>query len=88
VQDDGIGLADAATALQRGNGLGGMQERVWALGGVWHSGPAAAAHPPDAAPTPATPSAPLPPRPGWRLQAHLPLAARSATPTSTEGRDG
>lgn len=35
VQDDGIGLPDIGQALQRGNGLGGMQERVWALGGQW-----------------------------------------------------
>ena len=35
VQDDGRGLGDAAAAMQRGNGLGGMQERVWALGGQW-----------------------------------------------------
>ncbi|RZS54530.1 histidine kinase [Sphaerotilus mobilis] len=43
VQDDGIGLPDAALARQRGNGLGGMQERVWALGGTWTVGPAHAA---------------------------------------------
>lgn len=36
VSDDGIGIADPARALQQGNGLGGMQERVWALGGAWH----------------------------------------------------
>jgi two-component system sensor histidine kinase UhpB len=35
VQDDGVGLPDIARALPRGNGLGGMQERVWALGGQW-----------------------------------------------------
>ncbi|MEX8492831.1 sensor histidine kinase [Sphaerotilus sp.] len=35
VRDDGIGLAGAAAALQRGNGLGGMQERVWAQSGEW-----------------------------------------------------
>ncbi|MEN9485862.1 MAG: hypothetical protein RJB37_3742, partial [Pseudomonadota bacterium] len=35
VRDDGVGLAGAAAALQRGNGLGGMQERVWAQGGEW-----------------------------------------------------
>lgn len=35
VEDDGVGLGDPAAAMQRGNGLGGMQERVWALGGQW-----------------------------------------------------
>jgi two-component system sensor histidine kinase UhpB len=33
VQDDGIGLSNPAAALQQGNGLAGMKERVWALGG-------------------------------------------------------
>lgn len=33
VQDDGIGLADPAAALKRGNGLAGMRQRVWAFGG-------------------------------------------------------
>ncbi|MDT7837180.1 sensor histidine kinase [Aquabacterium sp. OR-4] len=34
VLDDGLGLADAlAVASQRGNGLAGLRERVWALGG-------------------------------------------------------
>ncbi|HMW22941.1 MAG TPA: histidine kinase [Burkholderiaceae bacterium] len=65
VRDDGIGLTNAATALQRGNGLGGMQERVWALGGLWQSGPA------QTAPNPEN-------RPGWRLQASLPLTASTA----------
>jgi two-component system sensor histidine kinase UhpB len=35
VEDDGVGLGNPAAAMQRGNGLGGMQERVWALGGQW-----------------------------------------------------
>jgi two-component system sensor histidine kinase UhpB len=39
VEDDGVGIADPAAALQQGNGLGGMQERVWALGGRWAWGP-------------------------------------------------
>jgi two-component system sensor histidine kinase UhpB len=82
VQDDGIGLADAATALQRGNGLGGMQERVWALGGLWHSGPSAPE--PAAAPGPL----PAPRRPGWRLRAQLPLTERGASPTWTDCHDG
>lgn len=33
--DDGVGLPQQADVLHRGNGLGGMQERVWALGGEW-----------------------------------------------------
>jgi two-component system sensor histidine kinase UhpB len=40
VSDDGVGIANPAQALRRGNGLGGMQERVWALGGEWQWGPA------------------------------------------------
>jgi two-component system sensor histidine kinase UhpB len=32
--DDGCGLPDAAAALPRGNGLAGLQERVWAQGGA------------------------------------------------------
>lgn len=39
VGDDGRGLAGAQAAWQRGNGLVGMQDRVWAMGGDfdWHS---------------------------------------------------
>ena len=32
VSDDGRGLGDFAVALQRGNGLAGIRQRVWALG--------------------------------------------------------
>ena len=32
-RDDGIGLQDLETAWQRGNGLAGMRERIWALDG-------------------------------------------------------
>ena len=32
VQDDGVGLPDPAQALLQGSGLGGIHERVWALG--------------------------------------------------------
>lgn len=41
VRDDGIGLADPAAALQRGSGLAGIKERIWALGGDlrWHGPP-------------------------------------------------
>ena len=35
VEDDGRGLPALDAARQRGSGLGGMQERVWALGGEW-----------------------------------------------------
>ena len=55
VCDDGIGLADPAAALRRGNGLAGVKERVWALGG-------------DLALQPAHPDAA---RPGLCLQASL-----------------
>lgn len=40
--DDGVGLPAGADVLHRGNGLGGMQERVWALGGEWRVAPVAA----------------------------------------------
>ncbi len=60
VRDDGIGLPDPAAARQRGNGLGGMQERVWALGGSWSVGRA----------VPVDASGPTS-RPGLRLSAHL-----------------
>jgi two-component system sensor histidine kinase UhpB len=40
--DDGHGLAHPESALQRGNGLAGMQERVWALGGAFAWSPAGA----------------------------------------------
>lgn len=42
VEDDGVGLADAMAAMQRGNGLAGMQERTWALGSELSVGPARA----------------------------------------------
>jgi two-component system sensor histidine kinase UhpB len=32
VSDDGLGLGDFAVALQRGNGLAGIRQRVWSLG--------------------------------------------------------
>lgn len=40
--DDGVGLPASVDVLHRGNGLGGMQERVWALGGEWRIAPAVA----------------------------------------------
>ena len=55
VADDGIGLPDTAAALQRGNGLAGLKERVWALG----------------ADLQVVPSQPGTPRPGCRLSATL-----------------
>ena len=46
VCDDGVGLGQPATAaLQRGNGLGGMQERVWAQAGQWRILPGTADRP-------------------------------------------
>ena len=46
VCDDGVGLGQpAAAALQRGNGLGGMQERVWAQAGQWRILPGTADRP-------------------------------------------
>jgi two-component system, NarL family, sensor histidine kinase UhpB len=33
VRDDGVGIASLAEALQQGNGLAGIRERVWAHGG-------------------------------------------------------
>lgn len=59
VQDDGRGLDDAA-AWQRGNGLAGLKERIWAAGGDLEWGAA------DAWPERATP--------GLRLHARLPFA--------------
>lgn len=43
VADDGVGIADLAGSTQRGNGLAGMRERVWAFGGDLEIGAAAAA---------------------------------------------
>jgi two-component system sensor histidine kinase UhpB len=59
VQDDGVGLPDPAQALLHGSGLGGIHERVWALGA-------------DLLLAPAAPGAR---RPGLLLQASLPPAA-------------
>jgi two-component system sensor histidine kinase UhpB len=41
--DDGCGLARPESALQRGNGLAGMQERIWAHGGEFEWAPSGAA---------------------------------------------
>ncbi len=40
--DDGCGLPQAAPVLPRGNGLAGLQERVWAQGSELHCSPARA----------------------------------------------
>ena len=40
VVDDGLGLPEPGGSWQRGNGLAGMQQRVWAQGGDWHCGAA------------------------------------------------
>ena len=53
--DDGIGLPDPAAALPRGNGLAGLQQRVWAQGGEWR----------------ASAWQPGRPRPGLRLEARF-----------------
>jgi two-component system, NarL family, sensor histidine kinase UhpB len=57
--DNGIGIAEPAAALQRGNGLAGIKQRVWALGGDLAIGAARAG----------TPS------PGLRLRATIVLDA-------------
>ncbi len=67
VEDNGRGLSAAAAgaAQRRGNGLAGLKERVWALGGQWQEGALADLPPPPhlgALP-------PQPDRPGWVLQA-------------------
>ncbi|GAB2180492.1 histidine kinase [Denitratisoma sp. agr-D3] len=38
VADDGVGIADIDAALQRGNGLAGLRERIWAHGGSFNLG--------------------------------------------------
>lgn len=40
VVDNGLGMAEAAGSCRRGNGLAGMQQRVWAQGGEWRCGAA------------------------------------------------
>lgn len=64
VADNGRGLADPAAELRKGNGLGGMQERVWALGGEWRMlderGVVLQASFVHAAPVPATQGKPAP----------------------------
>jgi two-component system sensor histidine kinase UhpB len=37
VRDDGCGVADLEAALQRGSGLAGVKDRVWALGGEFEA---------------------------------------------------
>lgn len=64
VQDDGLGLPDPSQALLQGSGLGGIHERVWALGA-------------DLVLRPATPDAR---RPGLCLQAVLPALGALAAP--------
>ncbi|HSV71157.1 MAG TPA: histidine kinase [Methylibium sp.] len=65
VEDDGIGLPDTA-AWQRGNGLAGVKERVWAAGGDLQSEPVHA----EGSPTP-----------GLRLRARLPVPPTPAEET-------
>jgi two-component system sensor histidine kinase UhpB len=59
MEDDGAGIDDPVKAMSRGNGLGGMQERVWALDGQWRLGRASSDAPAD--------------RPGLTLRAILPV---------------
>lgn len=73
VSDDGVGINAVAEAMPRGNGLAGMRERVWALGGELDIGPARA----DAL------------RPGLRLVARFaPGGAVPAESRSTTGGCG
>ncbi|WP_157270899.1 sensor histidine kinase [Azohydromonas aeria] len=44
VQDDGCGLDNLEAAMQRGSGLAGIKERVWALGGEFDWGTADTSH--------------------------------------------
>jgi two-component system sensor histidine kinase UhpB len=62
VEDDGTGIDDPVTAMSRGNGLGGMQERVWALDGQWRLGRAHTGGTPD--------------RPGLLLSATMHVSAQ------------
>lgn len=64
VEDDGLGLPGDDLAWQRGIGLAGLQERIWAHGGDLSWGPATAD----------------PHRPGLRLRATLSTAPQHATP--------
>lgn len=64
-EDNGRGLPTAGAALRRGNGLVGLKERVWALGGQWQDGPLAdLPAPPHLAALPVADG-----RPGLALQA-------------------
>ncbi len=62
LSDDGIGLTDTAAAMRRGNGLAGIKERVWALGGDLSVAPRQQGHA----------------RPGLCLQARLSARAAAA----------
>lgn len=64
VEDDGIGLPDTDGALWHGSGLGGIRERIWALGADLQLQPARACRP----------------RPGLRLQARLQQGPQLPTP--------
>ena len=69
VADDGVGVRAAAGVLPRGNGIAGIQQRVWAQGSDLQLGPATA----DAS------------APGWRMAADfdtqlLPAPVASAQP--------
>ncbi|KAB2970682.1 ATP-binding protein [Zoogloea sp.] len=57
VCDDGVGILAPEAAIRHGNGLAGLRERIWALGGQLE----------------VSPLAPGQARPGLRLAARLPL---------------
>lgn len=59
VCDDGVGILAPESAIRHGNGLAGLRERIWALGGQLEVGP----------------SKPGQARPGLRLAARLPLGS-------------
>jgi two-component system sensor histidine kinase UhpB len=65
VCDDGVGLPGDGSAARRGNGLTGMRERVWALGGELLVMPA------ESSPRAGA-------RPGLRLQARFRIAGAGA----------
>jgi two-component system sensor histidine kinase UhpB len=74
VDDDGCGLGDPAAAARRGNGLAGLRERVWALGGEFAAGPSPAwADAPGAGP-------------GTRLQAWINTPAAALPPAAAAPR--
>ncbi|HEY0179366.1 MAG TPA: histidine kinase [Dokdonella sp.] len=68
VADDGVGIDALDAAMQRGNGLAGLRERVWALGGEIDIGPARAGGE----------------RPGLRVGAVFPRPTSPAAPAAPD----